>query len=53
MISSYYTNHKQVREILKKRNGDFPRKISDQKFNTYVKVAEIAGLNANRENHVK
>ncbi|MFV8345954.1 phage integrase SAM-like domain-containing protein [Flavobacterium sp. ZB4P13] len=37
--------HEQVQEILDKRNGEFPRKISDQKFNKYVKeVAEIAGL---------
>jgi len=34
-----------VYNILKKRNGNFPRNISDQKFNTYIKkVAEIAGL---------
>lgn len=26
-----------VQNILKKRNGDFPRKISDQKFNKYIK----------------
>lgn len=37
--------HEQVQEILDKRNGEFPRKISDQKFNKYVKeVAEIAGI---------
>lgn len=37
--------HAQVYNILKKRNGNFPRNISDQKFNTYIKkVAEIAGL---------
>ncbi|WP_430816587.1 phage integrase SAM-like domain-containing protein [Carboxylicivirga sp. RSCT41] len=27
----------QVQEILQKRSGQFPRKISDQKFNTYIK----------------
>lgn len=27
----------QVMNILKKRNGEFPRKISDQKYNTYLK----------------
>lgn len=37
--------HEQVKTILVKRNGDFPRKISDQKFNDYIKiVAEKAGL---------
>jgi integrase len=42
--------HKQVQEILKKRNGNFPRQISDQKFNVYVKeVAKIAGLNEQTE----
>jgi len=42
--------HQQVQEILKKRSGNFPRKISDQKFNVYVKeVAKIAGLNEQTE----
>ncbi len=37
---------KEVREILGKRNGEFPRAISDQKYNDYIKeVAKIAGLN--------
>lgn len=37
--------HVQVKAILEKRNGEFPRKISDQKFNDYIKiVAEEAGL---------
>lgn len=32
--------------ILKKRNGDFPRKISDQRYNEYIKqVCEIVGIN--------
>ncbi|MEZ4854814.1 tyrosine-type recombinase/integrase [Flavobacterium sp.] len=32
-------------ETLKKRNGDFPRKISDQKFNKYIKeVTKEVGL---------
>ena len=36
--------HWQVKEILKKRKG-FPSKISDQKFNLYIKeVAELSGL---------
>ncbi|MFK7058588.1 phage integrase SAM-like domain-containing protein [Flavobacterium oreochromis] len=37
--------HNQVKNILSKRNGDFPRQISDQKFNKYIKiVAEKAGI---------
>jgi integrase len=39
--------HAKVIEILNKRNGDFPYKISDQKYNTYIKeVCKIAGLDA-------
>lgn len=35
----------QVIAILNKRNGDFPRKISEQKYNEYIKeVCEIAGF---------
>lgn len=35
-----------VKEILSKRNGQFPRKISDQKFNDYIKtVCQLGGLN--------
>ena len=38
--------HDKVKEILIKRNGEFPRKISDQKFNNYIKeVTKAAGLN--------
>jgi len=37
--------HDQVKAILDKRNGLFPRKISDQRFNEYIKIiAEEAGL---------
>lgn len=37
--------HEQVKAILEKRNGNFPRSISDQKFNEYIKtVSEKAGL---------
>ena len=37
--------HENVVEILAKRNGAFPRKISDQNFNLYIKtVANTAGL---------
>ncbi|TWP29244.1 integrase [Apibacter muscae] len=30
--------HPKVLQILKKRNGNFPRKISDQKYNEYIKL---------------
>ncbi len=34
-----------IEQILNKRNGQFPRKISDQKFNEYIKeVCRIAGI---------
>jgi integrase len=36
---------KRIRKILKKRKGDFPRKISDVNYNLYIKqVCRIAGL---------
>ena len=35
----------EVLDILKKRNGEFPNPISDQKYNNYIKkVGRIAGL---------
>lgn len=35
----------EIKEILNKRNGEFPYKISDQKFNEYIKeVAKLSGL---------
>ena len=38
--------HDQVQFILDKREGKFPREISDQKFNDYIKkVCEEVGLN--------
>ena len=38
--------HKNVIEILNKRNGNFPRAISDQRYNEYIKiVCEKAGIN--------
>jgi len=38
--------HPKVLEILNKRNGKFPYKISDQKYNDYIKeVCKIAELN--------
>lgn len=37
--------HKKVLEILKRNKGKFPRPISDQKYNDYIKeVCRIAGL---------
>ena len=37
--------HTQVKIILEKRKGKFPRLISDPKFNEYIKiVAEVAGI---------
>lgn len=37
--------HPKVIEILSKRNGEFPKAISSQKYNDYIKlVCEIAGL---------
>lgn len=36
---------KKVRKILEKRKGEFPRQISDQRYNEYIKeVCKIAGL---------
>lgn len=36
---------KKVTSILKKRKGNFPRKISDQRYNEYIKeVCKIAGI---------
>lgn len=35
-----------VREILAKRGGNFPRRISDQRYNEYIKeVCRLAGIN--------
>lgn len=37
--------HRDVKHILSKRNGDFPRQISDQNFNDYIKdVTQKVGL---------
>jgi integrase len=42
--------HQQVREILETENGDFPRKISSQKFNDYIKkVCQLVGINEDVE----
>jgi integrase len=38
--------HKKVLEILNKRNGSFPYKISDQKYNDFIKtVCKLAEIN--------
>ena len=38
--------HQHVREILENNNGEFPRKISSQKFNDYIKtVCKEVGIN--------
>lgn len=38
--------HNYFNETLKKRNGNFPRKISDAKFNKYIKeIAQEVGIN--------
>jgi integrase len=40
--------HSKVTSILKKYNGDFPKRISDQRYNDYLKeVCKIAKLNQN------
>lgn len=37
--------HPQFQEILEKRNGEFPREITDQKFNLYIKeICKEVGL---------
>lgn len=37
---------REVRDILRKRNGEFPRPISDQKYNEYIKVVcQLAEIN--------
>ncbi|WP_299548479.1 site-specific integrase [Seonamhaeicola sp.] len=39
--------HPQFQSVLEKRNGQFPRKISEQKFNKYIKeVCKEVGLKA-------
>lgn len=38
--------HKKVLQILDKRNGEFPRSLSDQKYNDYIKeVCKLTGIN--------
>lgn len=44
----------QVIEILNKRNGQFPRRISDQKFNTYIKqLCKLAEINTPTKGTIK
>jgi integrase len=39
--------HKKIMEILKKYNGDFPKKISDQKYNEHIKnVCKVAKIDS-------
>lgn len=38
--------HPQIRKILERRNEEFPRQISEQKFNEYIKeICKIVGFN--------
>ena len=38
--------HPQFKKILKKRDGQFPRRISDSKFNKYIKeICQLAEIN--------
>ena len=38
--------HKHVKEILNKRNGEFPREITQQRLNDYIKeVCKMVGFN--------
>jgi integrase len=38
--------HPHVKEIINKRSGELPRKITDQSFNDYIKeISEIVGFN--------
>lgn len=42
--------HYKVKQILEKRNGNFPRYLSDVKFNLHIKdVCKAAGINALKE----
>lgn len=40
--------HNDIKQILSKKNGDFPKKIADQKYNQYLKeVCKLAGIEIN------
>ncbi len=42
----YLPLREEIKDVLKKRNGEFPRAVSDQKYNDYIKlVCKQAGLN--------
>ena len=46
--------HEKVKGILNKRNGEFPRRISDQKYNDYIKeVCEKAELKKKVEGKIQ
>lgn len=46
--------HGKVLQLLDKRNGEFPRKISDQRYNEYIKeVSRRAGLNEPTKGRLK
>lgn len=46
--------HHKVLEILEKRNGEFPRSISDQRYNEYLKeVCKIAEINTPTKGRLK
>ncbi|MGB3343016.1 MAG: phage integrase SAM-like domain-containing protein [Aequorivita sp.] len=46
--------HKKVLEILDKRNGEFPRSISDQRYNEYIKeVCKEAEINTSIKGRLK
>lgn len=41
---------KQVKDVINKRKGQFPRPISEQRYNEYIKtVCELSGINAQVE----
>lgn len=45
VISHVYSNYQQQEKVLEKRNGKFPRPISNQRYNEYIKeVCRLAGL---------
>jgi len=44
----------EIQEILKKRHGEFPRKISEQKYNEYIKeVCRLAKINSLENGAIK
>lgn len=44
----------EVEAILQKRNGEFPKRISDQRYNDYIKVVcKLAGINEKIKGKIK